>query len=867
MQPRDILPVLYDLSVTIGSEIKLHVLLQRTLQRLLYHTSYSAGFVCLDVPDCVTPQGVNRVKIEAAVGDFDLVSMAGKTVEMPCALVCANSSGGVEESVLAVPIKGVNACYHSFVRLPLEGNSLLILLGVERPDTQLALPLILKPILAQLSRAILLCKNNDAQIAAAEEKQKQMQHSLSQLENEFRSLVELSPIGVGVASDSAMLDMNSVWLEMFGYADSGELQGHALLDVIAPRARAGVHDKLRQRAQGVPVANTSETTGLRKDGSEFPLLVSARRIETEAGTRTLAFFIDLTDQKMNERMLREANEMLHSVLETAPIRIFWKDKQLKYLGCNAAFAHDAGKRTPEELTGRDDFSMGWRAQAEQYRADDRKVMDSDKARLNFDEPQTAPDGRTIWLRTSKVPLRNDRREVIGVLGMYEDITDRKEAESQIHQLAFYDTLTGLPNRRLMRDRLRQALASSTRNKRYGALCMLDLDDFKGINDSRGHATGDELLQEVARRLDAGVRDGDTVARLGGDEFVIILESLSDKAAEAATQAENIAEKLRAMLHEPFELPGFSARVSSSIGIVTFIDHEIKADDLLKYADTAMYQAKAAGRDAIRFYDPVLQAELESRLKLGEELMGAVDNDELRLYLQRQVDSTGRVIGAEALVRWQHPQRGLVPPMQFIPLAEENGLIVPIGKWVLDTACAYLKSWQQHHDTRELILSVNVSARQFRQPDFVSSVQQALQSNGVKASHLKLELTESTVLVNVQDTIAKMSELKLLGVSFSMDDFGTGYSSLQYLKQLPLDQLKIDQSFVRDIATDPNDAAIVQTIIAMTEVLGLDVIAEGVETEQQRGFLDLRGCHHFQGYLFGKPQPRDEFEAALKNGVQ
>ncbi|MDD2702040.1 MAG: EAL domain-containing protein [Sideroxydans sp.] len=862
MQPRDILPVLYDLSVTIGSEIKLHALLQRTLQRLLYHTSYSAGFVCLDIPVCEQSQGMIGLKIEAAVGDFDLVSMTDKVVEMPREVICGGPSQSAERA-LSAPLLGVNTPYRSFLRLPLEGNSLLVLLAIERPDTQLELPLILKPILAQLSRAILLCKNNDALIAASEAKQKQIQHSLHQLESEFRSLVELSPIGVGFSSDGLILDANTVWLEMFGYANIGELQGRDLLEAIAPSSRADVGERMQRRMQGGQVASTYETRGLRKDGSEFPLLVSARRIETDAGARTLAFFIDLTEQKKNEQMLHDANEMLRLVLETAPMRIFWKDRQLRYLGCNAIFAHDAGKRTPEELIGRDDFSMGWREQAELYREDDNKVMDSGKSRLNFDEPQTAPDGRTIWLRTSKVPLRNDSHEVIGVLGMYEDITDRKEAESQIHQLAFYDTLTGLPNRRLMHDRLRQALASSTRNKRYGALCMLDLDDFKVINDSRGHATGDELLQEVARRLQTGVRDGDTVARLGGDEFVVILESLSDKTAEAATLAENIAEKLRAMLHEPFELTGFTTRISSSIGIVTFLDHEVEVDDLLKYTDTAMYQAKAAGRDAIRFYDPALQAELEHRQKLGEELMHAVDNKELRLYLQCQVDSTGRVIGAEALVRWQHPEKGLVPPLQFIPLAEENGLIVPIGKWVLDTACAYLKTWQAHHATRELVLSINVSARQFRQPDFVSSVQRALQSNGVKAAHLKLELTESTVLVNVQDTIAKMSELKLLGVSFSMDDFGTGYSSLQYLKQLPLDQLKIDQSFVRDIVNDPNDAAIVQTIIAMTEVLGLEVIAEGVETEEQREFLDLRGCHHFQGYLFGRPQPREEFEAALK----
>ncbi len=864
MQPRDILPVLYDLSVTIGSEIKLHPLLVRTLQRLLYHTSYSAGFACLDVEGCLQSEGTQKLRIEAAVGDFDLVSMTGKQVELPCSLVCGNSSGSVEEKELSAPIKGVNAPYHSFLRLPLEGNAVVILLGIERPDTQLALPMILKPVLAQLSRAILLCRNNDALIAASEEKQKQMQHSLSQLENEFRSLIEFSPIGVGFLSDGVILDMNTVWLEMFGYSDVSELKGLSLLELIVPSAQADVNDKLQRRALGEPVESIYETSGLRKDGSEFPVLVSAKRVDTDEGARTLAFFIDLTDQKKNEQMLHEANEMFRLVLETAPVRIFWKDKQLKYLGCNAVFAHDAGKDSPEELVGLDDFSMGWSEQAEHYRADDSKVIASGKSRLNFEEPQTTPDGHTIWLRTSKVPLLNARKDVIGVLGMYEDITERKEAESQIHQLAFFDTLTGLPNRRLMHDRLQQALAASVRNKRYGAVCMLDLDDFKIVNDTKGHATGDELLQEVARRLVSGVRDGDTVARLGGDEFVVILESLSDKAADAATKAESIAEKLRSMLHEPFELSGVTARISTSIGIVTFLDHETDVDDLLKYTDTAMYQAKAAGRDAIRFYDPALQAELESRLKLSEELMYAADNKELRLYLQRQVDSNGRVIGAEALVRWQHPEKGLVPPLQFIPLAEENGLIVPIGKWVLDTACAYLKAWQNHPKTRDIVLSINVSARQFRQADFVSSVQQALLSNGVKAFQLKLELTESTVLENVQDTIAKMRELKILGVSFSMDDFGTGYSSLQYLKQLPLDQIKIDQSFVRDIVSDPNDAAIVQTIIAMTEALGLDVIAEGVETEAQRDFLEKRGCHHFQGYLFGKPQPREEFESMLNS---
>lgn len=359
-----------------------------------------------------------------------------------------------------------------------------------------------------------------------------------------------------------------------------------------------------------------------------------------------------------------------------------------------------------------------------------------------------------------------------------------------------------------------------------------------------------------------MRDGDTVARLGGDEFVVVLESLGTHVGEAATQAELVAEKIRTSLNEPYMLKEHQYHTTPSIGIALFRDHQDSLDNLLKYADTAMYQAKAAGRNAIRFYDPEMQAALEARTELADELRLALDKQQFLLYYQIQVDSLRRPLGAEALLRWEHPERGLVSPAQFIPLTEETGLILPIGLWVLQTACAQLKVWQHDARTRDLTLAVNVSAKQFRQMDFVTQVQRVLLESGAKPSLLKLELTESMVLENVEDTITKMRELKLLGVSFSMDDFGTGFSSLQYLKRLPLDQIKIDQSFVRDIASDPNDAAIVQTIIAMTEALGLNVIAEGVETEAQRDFLDKHGCHTFQGYLFSKPVPIGEFEASL-----
>jgi len=453
------------------------------------------------------------------------------------------------------------------------------------------------------------------------------------------------------------------------------------------------------------------------------------------------------------------------------------------------------------------------------------------------------------------------------VGIFSDISERKEAEAKIHQLAFYDQLTDLPNRRLLVDRLQHAITASVRTGMHGAVLFLDLDDFKVLNDTKGHDTGDLLLREVANRLNGCVRDGDTVARLGGDEFVVVLESLSDKPDDAAAQAELIAEKIRTALNLPYQFKVYVHHTSPSIGIVLFKGHQESLDDLLRHADSAMYHAKSAGRNTIRFYDPAIQAALEARAELGSELRLALEKQQFRKYYQLQVDNSCRRLGAEVLLRWEHPTRGLISPLQFIPLAEETGLIVQIGLWVLKTSCEQLKSWQNDASTRDMTLAVNVSAKQFRQADFVSQMQRILLESGAKPSQLKLELTESTVLENVEDTISKMHELKLLGVSFSMDDFGTGYSSLQYLKRLPLDQIKIDQSFVRDITTDNNDAAIVKAIIAMTDALGLNVIAEGVESEAQRQFLNLHGCHTFQGHLFSKPIPLEQFEAMLRGDSQ
>ena len=442
---------------------------------------------------------------------------------------------------------------------------------------------------------------------------------------------------------------------------------------------------------------------------------------------------------------------------------------------------------------------------------------------------------------------------------------RKAAENEIQSLAFYDPLTHLPNRRLLLDRLRQALASSARSGREGALLFIDLDNFKTLNDTLGHDIGDLLLQQVAERLTSCVREGDTVARLGGDEFVVMLEDLSEHDLEAAAQAEVIGEKILATLNQFYHLGTHEHHSTPSIGITLFNDHERDIEELLKQADIAMYQAKKSGRNAMRFFDPQMQETINARAALENELRIALENRQFQLYYQVQVDSSHRPMGAEALIRWIHPERGLIPPAQFIPLAEETGLILPIGQWVLETACAQIKAWQQDEITRSLVLAVNVSAKQFRQIDFVAQVQAVVYRYAINPKLLKLELTESLLLEDIEDTIASMIELKEIGVQFSLDDFGTGYSSLQYLKRLPLDQLKIDQSFIRDLASDSSDRAIVRTIIAMARGLNLDVIAEGVEMEDQRYSLLGKGCTHYQGYLFSKPVPIEKFDALLKRG--
>ena len=470
----------------------------------------------------------------------------------------------------------------------------------------------------------------------------------------------------------------------------------------------------------------------------------------------------------------------------------------------------------------------------------------------------------VWISMTCAPFQDNNGAIIGGIGIVQDITERKLAEEEIKKLAFYDPLTGLPNRRLLQNRLNLALASSAVSGRSGALLFLDLDHFKMLNDTRGHDIGDLLLKQVSKRLSSCLRECDIVARLGGDEFLVMIENLSVYSFEASVQAEMIANKILTTLNQIYFLEQFEYNNDCSIGVVLFNGQNNSQDELIKQADIAMYHAKKSGRNNLCFFNPLMQEAITARVEFEYDLRKAVENWQFYLHFQIQMNHSRQPIGAEVLIRWQHPKRGLVPPIEFIPLAEETGMILPIGLWLLNSACAQLKLWQENPLTRDMALSVNVSSKQFFQADFVTQVQSVILNYGIKPSLLKLELTESVLVKSIEETIMIMDALITTGIQFSLDDFGTGYSSLQYLKRLPLHQLKIDQSFIRDIAFDSDDQTIVRTIIAMADNLKLNVIAEGVETEEQLKFLHDNGCVNYQGYLFSQPVVIEDFEALLKH---
>ncbi len=565
------------------------------------------------------------------------------------------------------------------------------------------------------------------------------------------------------------------------------------------------------------------------------------------------------------RHLQDSEQRLNTILDSVEAYIFIKDRQHRYLYANRRVCELFGKPLAQVLGQTDDLFFEPATVANIVANDDRVMREG--VRVSAEETnRSLADGVERTFLSVKLPLRTAHGHVYALCGISTDLTDFRQAQEEIRQLAYFDTLTGLPNRRQLLDRLQPALALHQRSLQDGALLFVDLDDFKILNETLGHDQGDQLLRQMAQRLSRTVRDGDTVARHGGDEFVVMLQGLSSEREVAALQAETVARKLQSALVEPYDLNGYAYGCTASIGVALFSDAQGSLETMLKLADMAMSSAKAEGRNILRFFNPDMQTRVQSMAALENDLREALVHHQFMLYYQPQVDDTGRVRGMEALLRWQHPQRGLVSPAEFIPVAESSGLILPIGRWVLQTACEQLVRWSRQPGTAEWTLAVNVSARQFRQSDFANEVREVLQATGAPPQRLELELTESQLLDDIDSVIGKMSLLQYEGVTFSLDDFGTGYSALAYLKRLPLSKLKIDQGFVRDLLTDPNDAAIVRTIVALGRSLDLRVIAEGVETEAQRGVLHQLGCTEYQGFLFSRPQPAAETEAQWAAGV-
>lgn len=676
--------------------------------------------------------------------------------------------------------------------------------------------------------------------------------------SEFRWKFAIEGAGDGVwdwhiATDEAQYSKR--WKEMLGYDDNEILPtNQEWEDRVHHDDAIYVKQTMQNYLEGKTALYVVEYRLKCKDNSYKWILDRGMIVSRDNDgnpLRMIGTHTDITERKQTEQQLRIAATAFES-----QEGIVVTDENFNILRVNQAFIDITGYQAEEAIGKKPDILKSGRQSGEFYRNMYKSLRENGRWSGELINKRKNSDVYPEYLTITAV--KDGKGQTTNYVGMFTDISVTKAASERIENLAFFDPLTNLPNRRLFSDRLAQALVNSSRSNNFGALVFLDLDHFKSLNDTLGHDYGDLLLKQVALRLSSCVREGDTVARLGGDEFVLLVEDLSTNDVEAAHQIEAIGGKILSSLNQPYQLNNHEYLSTPSIGISIFNGHQDSSEDLLKHADIAMYQAKKAGRNTLRFFDPLMQEAINMRVDLERELKRAIEQEQFELYYQIQMNSEGQPSGAEALIRWKHPERGMISPLQFIPVAEETGLITQIGEWVLNQACLQLQTWQRDKATKDLSLAINVSAKQFLQPDFVNQVKNSIQSFQIDNTKLKLELTESMLIDNMEYIIQAMNTLGKIGIQFSLDDFGTGYSSLQYLKMLPLSQLKIDQSFVRDLATDSSDKTIVITIITMAHSLGLNVIAEDVETDEQLQLLNTHGCGNYQGYYFSKPLSIKEF---------
>jgi diguanylate cyclase (GGDEF)-like protein/PAS domain S-box-containing protein len=685
-------------------------------------------------------------------------------------------------------------------------------------------------------------------------RRKQAEVEIQQSEQKYRNLFDNSLVGMFRSSltDGTVLDANAAILRMFGFDSYEGIRTVSLY--INPTDR----ETLNQLVLEQGFVENFETQVRRKDGSVFWVSYSAKLYAKEDYLEGV--MIDITERKQSEEALRAKKEFLKVVLGNIPQFIFWKDRNSVYLGCNQNFAIAAGLSSPEKIVGLTDYDLPWKKQeADFFRECDARIMETDTPEYHIIAPQLQADGKQAWLDTTKIPLHDAQGNVVGILGSYEDITERQFAQEKIRYQALHDLLTGLPNRTLFNEELSVSLANAANSQSLLAVMFLDLDRFKTINDTLGHAIGDRLLQGVAERLTTCLQDSGIVARWGGDELTVLLPQLN-----CIEEAAKVAQRILDTIKQPFNLEGHQLHISSSIGIALYPQNGEDAETLLRNADASLYRVKQQGRNNYQFYTAAMNSQASELLVLENELHHALDRGEFVVHYQPQVNTTtGEITGMEALVRWQHPKFGLVTPAKFIPLAEETGLIVPIGEWVLKTACTQNKAWQDA-GLPPLRVAVNLSARQFQQPFLLNIVSQTLQQTGLSPKFLELEITETIAMQDVDLTRTILTKLYQMGINLSIDDFGTGYSSLGYLKQFPLHSLKIDKSFVRDVATDPQNAGIINAIMTLGRGFNLRVIAEGVETEAEKDWLRSFQCEEMQGYLSSPPLPALQATELLQN---